>query len=129
MQLTYKSDDVDDLLEGVITNSHKPGSAAEQPLGPVDTLVQEAMAKAKDETKAQELEKKEKARPLTQEEQWAKLMSEPDPLQEVDIYATEKKEEATQVQTGSPEEMDFDEDIGDLLSRSFNKERKRQNFV
>ena len=30
---------------------------------------------------------------MGQQEQWAKLMKEPDPLEDTDIYATEKKED------------------------------------
>ena len=32
-------------------------------------------------------------RPIGQQEQWSKIMQEPDPLEDTDIYATEKKED------------------------------------
>ena len=47
-QLTYKSDDSDDLLEGLISGNHKD-KADQKAKGPVDTMVEEAMQKAKDE--------------------------------------------------------------------------------
>ena len=37
-KLAYKSDEMDDILEGVITNKHKDPKAA-KPKGAVDTLV------------------------------------------------------------------------------------------
>ena len=42
--IQYKSDDCDDLLEGIITNNHKATKEQEKPKGPVDTMVEEAMA-------------------------------------------------------------------------------------
>ena len=41
LKIRYKSDDVDDLLEGVITNQHTRHEN-DKPKGEVDTLVQEA---------------------------------------------------------------------------------------
>ena len=35
----YKSDDFDDLLEGIITNTHKDKQEAAKPLGATDSLV------------------------------------------------------------------------------------------
>ena len=40
LQLRYKSDDMDDLLEGVIMNKHAP-KKEDQQKGPVDSMVQE----------------------------------------------------------------------------------------
>ena len=40
MNLEYKSDDTDDLLEGIITNTHKKDdNSPSLPKGPVDALV------------------------------------------------------------------------------------------
>lgn len=93
MKLRYKSDDMDDLLEGVITNKHKDQDK-DKPKGAVDSLVQEAYEKAMNDnnydpkraSQSQTGEKKQST-----EEEWAKLMQEEDPLAETDIYATEKK--------------------------------------
>ena len=88
---SYKSDEFDDLLEGVITNNHKP-QEAEKLKGPVDTMVDEAMVQAAAQVKADQSEKQKEFKPVTQEEQWKKLMEQPDPLQDQDIYAGEIKE-------------------------------------
>ena len=77
--IKYKSDDFDELLEGVITNNHKTDKKEEKPKGQVDTMVEEALAQAKAEAKSSDSEKKQ-FKPLTQEEQWKKIMEEPDPL-------------------------------------------------
>ena len=79
--IKYKSDEFDDLLEGVITNNHKDGKKDEKPLGQVDSMVEEALVQAKADAKT-EVKEKEAFKPLTQEEQWKKLMDEPDPLQD-----------------------------------------------
>ena len=42
IRVAYKSDDMDDLLEGVITNKHKDTKEQGKPKGAVDSLVQEA---------------------------------------------------------------------------------------
>ena len=94
LRMKYASDDTDDLLGSIITNTRK-SRKNEKPKGPVDELVEEAYAKAmKDYKRDQRQEDTDKSwRPLGQQEQWAKLMKEPDPLDDTDIYATEKKEE------------------------------------
>ena len=71
---TYKSDEFDDLLEGVITNNHKPTKETEKLKGPVDTMVDEAMIQAAAEVKADQSEKQKEFKPASQEEQWKKLM-------------------------------------------------------
>ena len=68
--------------------------------------------------------------PLSQEEQWSKLMKEPDPLAETDIYATVKKpEEPTFVSAGDPEETEMDDNLNSVLSRSFSGEKRKQNYM
>ena len=75
MRLKYKSDDMDDLLEGVITNKHLEKNE-NKPKGAVDELVQEAYDKAMTENPvdprmhAQKLAETK----LSTEEEWAKLM-------------------------------------------------------
>ena len=54
-------------------------------------MVEEAMAQAKAEFKPEPVKKMFK--PISQEEQWKKMMEEPDPLQDQDIYAGERKKE------------------------------------
>ena len=78
----YKSDDMDDLLEGVITNTHKDKQEDDKPKGAVDTLVQEELDKANAQAKQEEKEhpKEKEVKKVSQEEEWAKLMQEPDPL-------------------------------------------------
>ena len=71
---SYKSDEFDDLLEGVITNNHKPTKEAEKLKGPVDTMVDEAMVQAAADVKADQSEKQKEFKPASQEEQWKKLM-------------------------------------------------------
>ena len=88
--LKYKSDEFDDLLEGVITNNHKP-KEEDKAKGPVDTMVQEALDQAKADEKAAALEQVKEKKPMTQEEQWKQLMEQPDPLQDQDIYAGERE--------------------------------------
>ena len=56
LQLKYKSDDMDDLLEGVITNKHQDHEQ-NKPKGAVDSLVQEAYEKAMTETNQSHLNK------------------------------------------------------------------------
>ena len=46
----YKSDDMDDLLEGVITNSHKL-KEDKKILGPIDLMVQDEVNKARMEVR------------------------------------------------------------------------------
>ena len=79
VHLSYKSDDFDELLEGVITNNHKDGKKEEKPKGEVDTMVEEELAAAKASAPAQE---KKIFKPLSQEEQGKKMMEDPDPLQD-----------------------------------------------
>ena len=133
LQESYKSDDMDDLLEGVITNTHKPLQKSSAK-GPVDSLVEEAVQQAKAQYKTDSFEQKKRrviqANPLSQEEQWAQLMKEPDPLADTDIYATEKKpEEPVLVSQGDPDETEMEDDLNDLLAKSFTHEKKKQNFV
>ena len=49
--IQYKSDEFDDLLEGVITNNHKTTNQVEKPQGAVDRIVEEALAQAKADEK------------------------------------------------------------------------------
>ena len=44
-KVAYKSDDMDDLIEGIITNKHAPQEKPKEK-GPVDRLVQEAYEQA-----------------------------------------------------------------------------------
>ena len=87
--MKYASDDTDDLLGSIITNNHK-SKKSEKPKGAVDSLVEEAYAKAMKDYKNDETkESNDKSwRPIGQQEQWAQLMKEPDPLEDTDIYAT-----------------------------------------
>ena len=71
---------------------------------------------------------------MTQEEEWADLMKQPDPLAETDIYATEhglvqEDEEETKPAPVDPEQTEMDDDLNDLLANSFKKEQKRSSFV
>ena len=68
--------------------------------------------------------------PSGQQEQWKKLMQEPDPLEDTDIYATIKEEKCEKdfVQVDA-DQTEMDDDINDLLSQSFRKEKKKSNFV
>ena len=130
--MRYASDDTDDLLGSIITNSHK-SKEKEKPKGAVDQLVEDAYQKAMSDYKKDE--KKETVdknwRPLGQQEQWAKLMKEPDPLEECDIYATEKKDEddAPKLVQVDSEQTEMEDDINDLLNQSFKKEKKKSSFV
>ena len=45
LEMKYASDDTDDLLGSIITNTHK-SKRNEKPKGPVDELVEEAYSKA-----------------------------------------------------------------------------------
>ena len=123
---------MDDLLEGVITNKHLPKEQTKQ-AGPVDRLVQEAYDTAMADVKPDMTKKAcELKKPMSQEDQWAALMREPDPLAETDIYATEFKEDTggpRMQQTGSSEDTEMDDDIGDLLTRSFNSEKGKSSLV
>ena len=127
--IQYKSDDFDELLEGVITNNHKDGKPVEKPKGQVDLMVEEALAQAKDEEKSTIQTKKETFKPLSQEEQWKKLISEPDPLQDQDIYAGERQKQEEAAPTQSAEDTEMEDDLSDLLSKSFDKEKKKSTFV
>ena len=101
MRLNYRSDDMDDLLEGVITNKYKPEDKV-KPVSELDQMVQDEWNKANkgvkkhkkkvcasDDEDCDEEESKPKKKKLTQEEEWAELMKQPDPLADTDIYATE----------------------------------------
>ena len=65
---------------------------------------------------------------VSTEEEWAKLMQEPDPLQDTDIYATEKKD-GYQAPSVNSEESDLEFDISDVLNKSFKTERNRSSLV
>ena len=53
-----------------------------------------------------------------------------DPLEDVDLYATEPKHEVEQLYTQTNfEETELDDDITDVLTRSFTTEKKRSTFV
>ena len=86
------------------------------------------MSQAKAEEKEQEKEKKQQFKPMSQEEQWKKLMEMPDPLQDQDIYAGEKTE-CIEQKPANPEDLELEDDISDLLSKSFDKEKKKSTFV
>ena len=59
-------------------------------------------------------------------------MQEPDPLEDTDIYATVKEEQPEEsksfVQVDS-DQTEMEDDINDLLSQSFKKEKKKSSFV
>ena len=113
---------MDDLLEGVITNKLTNKKKDDKQLGQTDLLVQQAYNDAmKDVKKDAVIEKVEKSvKPLSQEEQWKQLMNEPDPLEDQDIYAGEKKcEDTTAVQTANPEDTEMEDDLADALDKSF----------
>ena len=64
---------------------------------------------------------------MSTEEEFKKIMSEPDPLADGDIYAGEKKEEVkTQINS---EETEMESDIGDVLNKSFMHERNKNSLV
>ena len=50
LRVKYKSDDMDDLLQGVITNKHEE-KKEDKALGATDQLVQEAYNKAIEDSK------------------------------------------------------------------------------
>ena len=56
-------------------------------------------------------------------------MKEKDPLEETDIYSGEKHEEAPEQRGPSSEELEMDEDIGNLLNRSFTQEKSKSSLV
>ena len=66
---------------------------------------------------------------VSAEEEFKKLMQEPDPLMEVDIYATEKKEGAQALPAVNSEETEMEMDLGDVLAKSFKQERNRNSLV
>ena len=129
-RLAYKGDDMDDVLEGIIVgkNQHKDEA---KPKGEVDSLVQEAYDKAMVENHVDPshlVMVNQETRQMSTEEEFKKIMSEPDPLAEGDIYAGEKKEEQAQVAINS-EETEMESDIGDVLNRSFTHERNKNSLV
>ena len=74
---------------------------------------------------------------LNQGDQWAALTAPggssqiEDPLEETDLYATEKKDEAAEplyTQTNY-EEQEMDDDINTLLDQSFSHERRKTSFI
>ena len=73
-------------------------------------------------------EDKPKKKKMTQEEEWADLMKQPDPLAETDIYATEhgvlvqEDEEETKPAPVDPDQTEMEDDLNDLLATSFKKE-------
>ena len=56
-------------------------------------------------------------------------MEQPDPLQDQDIYAGEKEGKCEEKAPVDPEALEMEDDIGDLLTQSFNKEKKKSTFV
>ena len=67
----------------------------------------------------------------TTEDEWKDIVKQPDPLEDQDIYAGEKVKECHE-NCSNPidaEATEMDDDIGDLLTRSFNKEKKKSSFV
>ena len=72
---------------------------------------------------------REVKKPMSQEEQWKALMNEPDPLQETDIYANEKTQEEEAQKGPSPDELEMEEDIGNVLDRSFKSEKNKSTLV
>ena len=81
-----------------------------------------------------EEEGKPKKKKLTQEEEWAELEKQPDPLADTDIYATEhglvqEDDEESKPAPVDPEQTEMEDDLNDLLATSFKKEQKRSSFV
>ena len=147
----YRSDDLDDLLEGVIMNKHvdKPAED-EKPKGTTDQLVEDAYNNALRDAKSHAEEAKAAVpwQPQGVQEQWAAIYApegtqpaqpsaeQPaapttaDPLEDVDLYATEPKHEEEQLYTQTNfEETELDDDITDVLTKSFTTEKKRTTFV
>ena len=88
-------------------------------------MVEEAIAKAHADHPHKE------AAPKTTEDEWKDLMKQPDPLEDQDIYAGEKVQECHE-NCAAPvdaEATEMEDDIGDVLTRSFNKEKKKSTFV
>ena len=56
-------------------------------------------------------------------------MAQPDPLQDQDIYAGEKPEECKSEKPSNPDDLEMEDDISDLLTKSFHKEKKTSTFV
>tara|TARA_B110001450_G_C17489410_1_gene427651 strand:- start:263 stop:490 length:228 start_codon:yes stop_codon:yes gene_type:complete len=68
----------------------------------------------------------------TQEDEWKDMMKQPDPLEDQDIYAGEKVKECLEncvAPVVDAEATEMEDDIGDVLTRSFNKEKKKSSFV
>ena len=139
---------MDDLLEGVITNKYKPEDAV-KPVTELDQMVQDEWAKANkgvkkhkkkvkkcdsDDEDCDEEDDKPKKKKMTQEEEWADLMKQPDPLADTDIYATEhglvqEEDEEPKPAPVDPDQTEMEDDLNDLLATSFKKEQKRSSFV
>ena len=89
-------------------------------------MVEEAMEKAKADAGPPK-----PAVVKTTEDEWKDIVKQPDPLEDQDIYAGEKVKECHE-NCSNPvdsEATEMDDDIGDLLTRSFNKEKKKSSFV
>ena len=57
-------------------------------------------------------------------------MKEPDPLAETDIYAsTTAQEEEVQKPTVNLDEQEMDDELGDVLNKSFTTERNKSSLV
>ena len=57
-------------------------------------------------------------------------MSEPDPLADTDIYASANPQEEEQKQpTVNLEEQELDDELGDVLNKSFTTERNKSSLV
>ena len=89
-------------------------------------MVEEAMEKAKADAGPPK-----PAVVKTTEDEWKDIVKQPDPLEDQDIYAGEKVKECHE-NCSNPvdaEATEMEDDIGDLLTRSFNKEKKKSSFV
>mmetsp|Transcript_22265 Transcript_22265/g.34442 ORF Transcript_22265/g.34442 Transcript_22265/m.34442 type:complete len:170 (-) Transcript_22265:17-526(-) len=135
VSLRLRNDDTDELLEGMITNKAVQAKSVKFQ-GPVDTLVAEAVQEAKDQYHTDSFVQKKRrvveTRPLSDADQWKKLMQEPDPLAETDIYATiksEKPEQTVYVDAGDPEDTEMQDELTEALEKSFHTEKKHANFV
>ena len=80
---------------------------------------------------ARDLIKENQSRINLEADQWLKLAGDKaDPFEETDLYATiEKKEDKPLYTQTSVEEDELNDDIGDLLNRSFTQEKRQSNFV
>ena len=87
------------------------------------------MESNKDAIKEEKTKKVEEAKPKSTEQEWAQLMQEPDPLEDADIYAGERKKEESPAPSVDPEETELESDLGDVLKKSFVSAKDKSNFV